>query len=174
MPTLNFGEYKRPLSKADVIIHTEEECLLIDKSEKHETIKISQKSFEELLLKSEIYLFSKDAENKETYKFAAFRKVRLKIGHYEKLIGKSDLIADNGACYNVVTQRGRFSNWSYQPLMMSKKLFNDLKRLEFIYVDEKKTREEQLKTGMSRLTYYRFDIEKFIKFNYEVVEDDGT
>lgn len=58
--------------------------------------------------------------------------------------------------------------------MMSKKLFNDLKRLEFIYVDENKTREERLKTGMPCLTYYRFDIEKFIKFNYEVVEDDGT
>lgn len=174
MPTLNFGEYKRPLSKADVIIHTEKEYLLLDESEKHETIKISQKSFEELLLKGAIYLFSKDAENKEIYKFTAFRKVKLKIGHYEKLIGKNDLIADNGACYNVITQRGRFTNWSYQPLMMSKKLFNELKRLEFIYVDEDKTRKERLQTGMSSLTYYRFDIEKFIKFNYEVVEDDGT
>lgn len=174
MSTLNFGEYKRPLSKADVIIRTEEECLLIDNNEKHETIKISQNSFQELLLKDAIYLFSKDADNKETYKFTAFRKVRLKIGHYEKLIGKNDLIADNGACYNVITQRGRFTNWSYQPLMMSKKLFNDLKRLEFIYVDENKTKEERLKTGMPCLTYYRFDIEKFIKFNYEVVEDDGT
>ena len=168
MPTLNFGEYKRPLSKADVIIHTEEEYLLLDESEKQETIKISKKSFEELLLKGAIYLFSKDAENKEIYKFTAFRKVRLKIGHYEKLIGKNDLIADNGACYNVITQRGRFTNWSYQPLMMSKKLFNDLKRLEFIYVDEDKTRKERLQTGMSSLTYYRFDIEKFIKFNYTI------
>lgn len=174
MPTLNFDEYKRPLSKADVIIHTEKERLLLDESGKHETIKISQKSFEELLLKGAIYLFSKDAENKEIYKFTAFRKVKLKIGHYEKLIGKNDLIADNGACYNVITQRGRFVNWSYQPLMMSKKLFNDLKRLEFIYVDENKTKEARLRTGMSGLTYYRFDIEKFIKFNYEVVEDDGT
>lgn len=174
MPTLNFGEYKRTLSKADIIIHTEDGYFLLDRSEKHETVEISKRSVEELLLKGAIYAFSEGVEHKEAYKFTAFRKVRLKIGRYEKLIGKNDIILDNGACYNVITQRGKFVKWSHQPLIMSKKLFNDLKRFEFIYVDDKKTKEEQLRTGVSCLTYYRFNIEKLVKFGYEVVEDDGT
>ncbi len=174
MPNLKFGEHRRNLTKNDVIIHNEDGYILFDKSEKNQTIVLPQKCFEELLLKNAIYLCSEGEEHKETYKFSTFRKVKIKIGRYEKLIGKNDLILDNGACYNVITQRGRFANWSHQPLYMSKKLFNDFKKLGFIYVDDKKTNEEKLRTGMSCLTYYRFDIEKFIKFNYEVVEDDGT
>ena len=51
------------------------------------------------------------------------KKVVMKINRYMKLIGKNDLILDNGCVIQVTTQKGSFVDYSYSPLIMSKKLF---------------------------------------------------
>lgn len=93
-------------------------------------------------------------------------KIELKIGRYVKLIGENDLILDNGAVIQVTTQHGTYSNWSYAPLIMSKKMFKELKSLLFIYVDEEKTAKANAQYEKPFLTYYRFDIERMIKAGY--------
>lgn len=98
-------------------------------------------------------------------------KIEMKINRYVKCIGKDDLILDNGACIQVVTQEGPFVNFGYAPVPMSKKLFKDLKTCGFIYIDEKLTEKANEPYKNSFLTYYRFNIDKMIKSGgYKVVE----
>lgn len=99
------------------------------------------------------------------------QKIKIKIGRYEKSIGKDDLILDNGACIQVVTQIGTALGWGqFSNLQMSKKLFKDLKACAFIFVDEERTRKANEKYEKAFLTYYRFDIDRMIKNGYEVIE----
>jgi hypothetical protein len=98
-------------------------------------------------------------------------KVEMKIGRYVKHIGKDDLILDNGACIQVTTQHGAFIQYGYAPLIMSKKLFNELKKFDFIYLDVGKTKKENERYNTPHLFYFRFDIEKMIASGgYKVVE----
>lgn len=98
------------------------------------------------------------------------KKVEMKINRYIKHIGKDDLILDNGACIQVTTQRGCWAGWDYAPLIMSKKLFRQLKACAFIFVDKEKTDKANAKYSSPFLTYYRFDIDLMIKNGYPVVE----
>lgn len=98
------------------------------------------------------------------------KKVVMKINRYMKLIGKNDLILDNGACIQVTTQNGSFGDYSYSPLIMSQKLFKHLKTRGFIFVDEKITEKANETYTKQFLTYYRFDIDRMIESGYEVVE----
>lgn len=95
-------------------------------------------------------------------------KVLMKINRYIKPIGKDDLILDNGACIQVVTQQGSWSAWDYSSLTMSKKLFKDLKTCAFIFVDEERTKKANEPYKVPFLTYYRFDIDKLISNGYEI------
>lgn len=67
------------------------------------------------------------------------KKIKMKINRYIKTIGKDDLILDNGACIQVVTQHGAFHNWNYSTLIMSKKMFKELDMCGFIQLDGKET-----------------------------------
>lgn len=99
-------------------------------------------------------------------------KIEIKINKYVKCIGKDDLILDNGACIQVVTQEGPWSHldYAYAPLPMSKKLFKDLKTCGFIYIDEKLSEKANEPYKNPFLTYYRFDIDQMIKSgDYKVV-----
>ena len=87
-----------------------------------------------------------------------------------KLIGKNDLIFDNGACIQVTTQKGSFGDYSFSPLIMSKKLFKNLKTRGFIFVDEERTKNANATYEKQFLTYYRFDIDRMIESGYEVVK----
>ena len=99
-------------------------------------------------------------------------KIEMKINRYVKCIGKDDLILDNGACIQVVTQGSWSHGYSdYAPLLMSKKLFKDLKTCGFIYIDEKLSEKANEPYKNPFLTYYRFDIDKMIKNGYSIVED---
>ena len=101
-------------------------------------------------------------------------KIEMKINRYVKCIGKDDLILDNGACIQVVTQAGSWSHvyYDYAPLLMSKKLFKDLKTCGFIYIDEKLTKKANEPYKNPFLTFYRFDIDQMIKSGgYKVVEE---
>lgn len=93
----------------------------------------------------------------------AENKIEIKIGRDIKKIGKGDLILDNGACIQVVTQNGAFSGWHYAPLIMSKKLFKDLKTRAFIFVDETETKKANERLKRQELTYYRFDVDRMIR-----------
>lgn len=89
-------------------------------------------------------------------------KIEMKINRYVKHIGEDDLILDNGACIQITTQNGAFSNWNYGTLRMSKKMFEDLKKRDFIYLDVTKTKQENARYPAPRLFYFRFNIEKMI------------
>lgn len=96
------------------------------------------------------------------------KKVLMKINRYIKTIGKDDLILDNGACIQVVTQNGSWGDYNYAPLVMSKKLFKDLKTRSFIFVDEELTKKANEPYKNPFLNYYRFDIDRLISNGYEV------
>lgn len=98
-------------------------------------------------------------------------KIEMKINRYVKHIGKDDLILDNGSCIQVTTQKGSWCGYNYAALIMGKKLFKDLKTLGFIFVDKEKTDKANDKYKTPFLTYYRFDIEKLIKYGYPIVDD---
>lgn len=93
-------------------------------------------------------------------------KIELKIGRYIRLIDEDDLVLDNGAVVQVTTQYGPCRNRSCAPLIMSKKMFKELKSLLFIYKDEEKTIKANAQYEEPFLTYYRFDIERMIKAGY--------
>lgn len=58
--------------------------------------------------------------------------IKLKIGRYICEIKKDDLILDNDACYQIITQKvGRDKSYP----IMSKKLFNDLKKTGLIFTN---------------------------------------
>ena len=98
-------------------------------------------------------------------------KVEMKINRYIKHIGKDDLILDNGACIQVTTQRGAWGRWDYATLIMSKKMFNELKKFNFIYLDEETTKRANERYDKPWLSYYRFNIDNMIKSGgYKVVE----
>ena len=49
---------------------------------------------------------------------------------------------------------------------MSKKLFNDLKKLELIFTSEGLKQDAIKKYGTSVITYWKFNIERMQKFGY--------
>lgn len=98
-------------------------------------------------------------------------KIEMKINRHVKHIGKDDLILDNGSCIQVTTQKGVWVDWDYAPLIMSKKLFKQLKGCNFIFVDKEKTEQANEEYKNPFLIYYRFDIDKMIKNGYPLVED---
>lgn len=98
-------------------------------------------------------------------------KVEMKINRYVKHIGKDDLILDNGSCIQVITQTGAFSGFTFGTLIMSKKLFSDLRKNDFVYLDVMRTKKENERYNTPRLFYFRFDIDKMIASGgYKVVE----
>lgn len=95
-------------------------------------------------------------------------KVLIKINRFVKPIGRNDLILDNGGCIHVITQCGFWGDYRYSPLLMSKKLFKDLKACSFIFVDEELTKNANKDYAEPFFTYYRFDIDRLISSGYEI------
>jgi hypothetical protein len=97
-------------------------------------------------------------------------EIEMKIGRYVKQIGKDDLILDNGSIIQVVTQNGAWGEWCYSALTMSKKMFNELMKRDFIYLDVGKTKKENERYNTPCMFYFRFDIDKMIASGrYKVV-----
>ena len=61
--------------------------------------------------------------------------VKLKVGRNILHIDENDRILDNGACYQIITHKVGSGFDSYCPVM-SKKLFNDLKKCELIFTSD--------------------------------------
>lgn len=91
--------------------------------------------------------------------------VKLKVGRNVLDIDYNDLILDNGACYQIITKRVGFGFNESIPVM-SKKLFNDLKKCEFIFTSEGLREAAIKKYGNSVVTFWKFDIEQMQKMGY--------
>lgn len=98
-------------------------------------------------------------------------KIEMKINRYVKHIGEDDLILNNGASIQVVTQRGGYYEYRYDNLKMSKQLFKNLLINGFIFMDQEQTLKANAKYKQPFLNYYRFNIDKMIESGYPVVEE---
>ena len=91
--------------------------------------------------------------------------VKLKVGRNILDINEQDLILDNDACYQIVTQ-SIGSGFNKSTPIMSKKLFKDLKTCGLIYTNEKLHKIAMNRYGCENITYYKFDIEKMKSLGY--------
>lgn len=91
--------------------------------------------------------------------------VKLKVGRKILDISENDLILDNGACYQIVTQRIRSGFDKARP-RMSKKLFNDLKNTELIFTSEELRQATIKRYGNMVETYWKFNIQSMKKLGY--------
>lgn len=99
-------------------------------------------------------------------------KVKIKINRYMKIIDEKDLVLDNGACIQVITQCGSFVDYGYAPLIMSKKQFKDLLKKGFLIIDVSETKKAGNGYGGKGLYYFRFNIKKMIESGvYAEVEE---
>lgn len=91
--------------------------------------------------------------------------ISLEVGRDIIDIDNNDLILDNEACYQIITKEiGKgFSN--YFP-KMSKKLFNDLKKLNLVFTNEELKQDAIKRYGVSSVTYWKFNIEKMQRLGY--------
>lgn len=91
--------------------------------------------------------------------------VKLKVGRNILDIDENDLILDNGACYQIITKEiGKA--FSRYPPVMSKKLFNDLKKCELIFTSEGLRRDAIKRYGNSVITYWKFNVDRMKEFGY--------
>ena len=91
--------------------------------------------------------------------------VKLKVGRNILNIDENDLILDNGACYQIVTKEVGCGFNSYFPVM-SKKLFNDLKRCELIFTSEGLRQDALKRYGKSVIAYWKFNVNKMKELGY--------
>lgn len=80
--------------------------------------------------------------------------VKLKIGRYVYNISKDDIVLDNGACYQLITQKTRQKTYP----VLSKALVKELKNSGAIYEVPKKDLNVVTYTNTC-MVYYKFDIE---------------
>lgn len=83
--------------------------------------------------------------------------IKITIRGKEYFVDETDLILDNGACYQLITRQVSYIDGS--PPLLSKKLFKDLKTCGFIYTDDE-LKEKCKKMFFGNCDLYRFDIEK--------------
>lgn len=89
--------------------------------------------------------------------------IELKIGRDIYKLDNTDIVMDNGTEILVVTKEVG-SVWYRSPLRMSKKLFNDLKKVGYLYTDEKLAEYAKRKYD-GPVVLYRFDIDKMSKLD---------
>ena len=86
----------------------------------------------------------------------------MKIGRNEFDINEKDIILDNGLCYQLVTRKV-FSGWhDYSPIV-SKTLFNKLKKVGAIYTNYELEELACKKYKANGLRYWMFDMNKVNK-----------
>lgn len=90
--------------------------------------------------------------------------LQLKIGRKTFNIDDNDVIMDNGAIIQVITKKTGYG-WNAYPLKMSKKLYNELRKFEFLYTDEDLKRYS-IEKYHGEVTLYKFNIEKMKKCGY--------
>lgn len=91
--------------------------------------------------------------------------IKLKVGRDILEIDKNDLILDNGACYQIITKKVGSENCKHSPLV-SKKLFNDLKKCELIFTNEELRQMAIRKYDTDKFSLWKFDIDWMKKMGY--------
>lgn len=91
--------------------------------------------------------------------------VKLKVGRNILDIDENDLILDNGACYPIITKKIG-SGFNKTSPIMSKKLFNDLKKTEFIFTSEGLRLAAIKQYGNHVMTFWKFNINRMQKMGY--------
>ena len=106
----------------------------------------------------------------EAYKKISSLNIKLTIGKLDLIINKDDLLLDNLCYRQLITQRKyNSSSNKYEFPTIGKTAFQKFKELGFLY-----TNDELKKLGQSLYpnlicTLYRFDINKMIVAEYEVI-----
>lgn len=101
--------------------------------------------------------FERDVDEMET--------ISLKVGRDILEIDKNDLILDNKACYQIITKEVVKINCKHSPVM-SKKLFNDLKKCELIFTNEELKQMAIKKYNINSVMLWKFDIDRMKKMGY--------
>lgn len=91
--------------------------------------------------------------------------IKLKVGRDILEIDKNDLILDNKDCYQIITKEVGKINCKHSPIM-SKKLFNDLKKLELIFTNEELRQMAIRKYDTDKFSLWKFDIDWMKKIGY--------
>lgn len=91
--------------------------------------------------------------------------MELKVGRNIINIDDNDLILDNGACYQIITKEIGTGFRKSVPAM-SKKLFNELKKLQFIFTSDGLKLLAEKRYGYTGMTYWKFNIDKMKKAGY--------
>ncbi len=94
-------------------------------------------------------------------------KVGLKIGRKTFIISEEDLVLYNGSFAQLVTQLSLYEDFILRPPVLSRKLFNHLKKYRYLYTDDKLEDlclERYRDVLNARL--YAFDIKKMINTRY--------
>jgi len=89
--------------------------------------------------------------------------IKLKIGRYICEIKEDDLIFDNGVCYQIITQKVG-TDKSYP--IMSKKLFNDLKKTGLIFTNDRLKLAAMNKYNDACFIFWKFDISRMERLGY--------
>lgn len=98
-------------------------------------------------------------------KKSGINMVKLKVGSNILEIDKNDLILDNGMCYQIITKRvGVGYNRSIP--VMSKKMFDELKKCGLIFTTERLRQIAIKKYGNSVVTFWKFDVEQMQEMGY--------
>jgi hypothetical protein len=58
----------------------------------------------------------------------------LKIGRDTYQITENDRFLDNGACVQLVTQKGRWENYSYKNIVLTQKAVREISKFEKVYL----------------------------------------
>ncbi len=91
--------------------------------------------------------------------------VKLKVGRNVLEIDENDLILDNGARYQIITKKIGYAFNKSIPIM-SKKLFNDLKRCELIFISERLRQAAIKKYGNHVITFWKFNVHRMKEMGY--------
>lgn len=94
-------------------------------------------------------------------------QIQLKVGREILILNENDIVMDNGACIQIITRyTGRGAE--IYPVKMSKKLFSELKRVEYLYTNTELAERAREKYN-SRVTLYKFNISAMCKYKeYQV------
>jgi hypothetical protein len=82
----------------------------------------------------------------------------MKIGRNEFEITDKDIILDNGACYQLITQTIR-RGWSETYPVIAKTLFEKLKRAGAVYTNDELDQLAKSKKYSVGCTYWKFNVD---------------
>ena len=88
--------------------------------------------------------------------------IKLKIGRNIVEVSEKDIILDNGACFQLITQRDKKGHL----ILVSKKLFKDLRTCGLVYTNEELTQKAMKTYGHPIYVYWKFGIPRMKELGY--------